>query len=184
MITPTDGYNIHSWKVAWLPSQSYLAIFVLLMFWNIQDFWNVLSHNSSSHNNNSAVQHWYSLIAHITRWDLDINSLMWFSAKILMYFKVMAWQIYIQCVGCETFKAYESRGRTCCLECESRGKLCARSEASARCCLGKFFLPPGFQEVLQQQFVFVKVSRLLRVEASGAGAGTHWSKQTTVVFSS
>ena len=37
-----------------------------------------------------------------------------------------------------------------------------------------FFLPPGFQEVLQQQFVFhVKVSRLLKVEASGAGAGTH-----------
>ena len=36
-----------------------------------------------------------------------------------------------------------------------------------------FFLPPGFQEVLHQQFVFVKVSRLLKVEASGAGAGTH-----------
>ena len=80
----------------------------------------------------------------------------------------------IQCVGCETFKAYESRGRTCCLECESRGKRCARSEASARCCLGKFFLPPCFQEAPQQQLVFdVKVSRVLKVEASGSGAGTN-----------
>ena len=180
MITPTDGYNIRSWKV-FRTSESVVPCYICTS--------DVLKHTGLLKCDKSLMQQCSAALIFINR----------------PHYMFRFGHECSEVVYCKDFNVFESHGVTdiysmCWLwnfqgiwkswphllpgMWKSWQAVRARSEASARCCLGKFFLPPGFQEVLQQQFVFhVKVSRLLKVEASGAGTGTHWSKQATVVFS-